>query len=77
MQFKSPYSLSSNFIFSISNITISFWKLILTVAEPDRYVDTLVWYSETKMGQVKLPKDYFPERYLTVADKNEISVNVE
>ena len=24
VQFKSPYSLSSNFIFSISNITISF-----------------------------------------------------
>ena len=29
VQFKSPYSLSSNFIFSISNITISFGKLIL------------------------------------------------
>ena len=29
VQFKSPYSLSSNFIFSISNITISFQKLIL------------------------------------------------
>ena len=46
VQFKSPYSLSSNFIFSISNITISFQKLILRVAR--RRILCLVQGSETK-----------------------------
>ena len=50
VQFKSPYSLSSNFIFSISNITISFWKLILRVTR--KFYFRLIWGSEIKIGQV-------------------------
>ena len=50
VQFKSPYSLSSNFIFSISNITISFWKLILRVTR--KYTFSSICGSETKIGQV-------------------------
>ena len=50
VQFKSPYSLSSNFIFSISNITISFRKLILRVTR--KYTFSSIWGSETKIGQV-------------------------
>ena len=73
VQFKSPYSLSSNFIFSISNITISFRKLILGVKEPYvSYFSLRFWKSDGSS------KECLKQRDNTVrqTNKNETSVSI-
>ena len=55
VQFKSPYSLLSNFIFSISNITISFQKLILR--DTRKYNFCIFQGSEKNYNQVAIKSD--------------------